>query len=50
MQKHFFSETLTRKLERAGSCSLTVLEAPAGYGKTTAVRMLLSGSREAVNR
>lgn len=49
MEKNFFSDTLTRKLKRAGTCSLTVLEAPAGYGKTTAVRMLLSGSREAVN-
>ena len=49
MENPFFSELLIKKLKQAEACPLTVLEAPAGYGKTTAVRAFLSDSHEAVN-
>ena len=42
MERLFFSETLTAKLENVKTCALSALEAPAGYGKTTAVRRLFS--------
>ncbi|MBR5702022.1 MAG: hypothetical protein IKX47_06105, partial [Oscillospiraceae bacterium] len=37
----FISERLNKLLQRIPRCSLTVLEAPAGYGKTTAVHYAL---------
>ena len=49
MEQLFFSEALAKKLEQVKSCSLSVLEAPAGYGKTTAVRQLLRASDSAVS-
>ena len=42
MDDLFFSEALTEKLEKIKTCALSALEAPAGYGKTTAVRRLFS--------
>lgn len=42
MEQLFFSEKLTEKLEKIKMCALSALEAPAGYGKTTAVRRLFS--------
>ena len=42
MEQLFFSENLTEKLEKIKTGALSVLEAPAGYGKTTAVRRLFS--------
>lgn len=49
MHNLYFSEILTTKLGQSRKCALTVLEAPAGYGKTTAVREFLSGLDEPVN-
>ena len=48
MENLFFSENLTKKLERVKGCALSALEAPAGYGKTTAIRSLLRDSDAAV--
>ena len=42
MENLFFSEALTSRLDKIRTCSLSALEAPAGYGKTTAVRRLYS--------
>ncbi|MBQ7699195.1 MAG: hypothetical protein IJT49_02505 [Clostridia bacterium] len=42
MDRLFFSETLKNKLEKIKTCALSALEAPAGYGKTTAIRRLFS--------
>lgn len=49
MEDLFFSEALTSKLERVKSCALSALEAPAGYGKTTAVRQLFQDGAAAVS-
>ena len=49
MENLFFSKALQEKLKKVRTCSLSVLEAPAGYGKTTAVNMLLDGSTSQVN-
>ncbi|MBR4806932.1 MAG: hypothetical protein IKZ65_00405 [Lachnospiraceae bacterium] len=49
MDNLFFSKTLQEKLKKVNTSSLSVLEAPAGYGKTTAVNMLLDGSNSQVN-
>lgn len=49
MENLFFSKALQEKLKKVKNCSLSVLEAPAGYGKTTAVNMLLSGSETRAN-
>ena len=38
MEQLYFSEEITEKLSRLHQCGLSMLEAPAGYGKTTAVR------------
>lgn len=40
MNTIFFSENLLNKLEKVKNCALSALEAPAGYGKTTAIRQL----------
>ena len=48
MEQLFFSETLARKLEEVKTCALSALEAPAGYGKTTAIRRLFRESDAAV--
>ncbi len=42
MDNLFFSETLKNKLEKVNTSALSALEAPAGYGKTTAIRRLFS--------
>ena len=42
MDQLFFSETLKNKLEKVNTSALSALEAPAGYGKTTAIRELFS--------
>ncbi len=42
MEELFFSEVLKEKLEKVKTCALSALEAPAGYGKTTAIRRLFS--------
>ena len=44
MENLFFSETLANKLQMIKKCALSALEAPAGYGKTTAIRQLLGES------
>ena len=43
MDKLFFSRRLTKQLNEISFCSLSALEAPAGYGKTTAVHKALDG-------
>ena len=42
MDRLFFSDTLTDKLRKIKTCALSALEAPAGYGKTTAIRQIFS--------
>lgn len=44
----FFSERLINKLETIYTHSLTIIEAPTGFGKTTAVRHLLEESTDPV--
>ena len=44
MDNLFFSEALAGKLEEVKTCALSALEAPAGYGKTTAIRRLFQES------
>ncbi len=44
METLFFSEALKDKLEKVKTCALSALEAPAGYGKTTAIRWLFGES------
>ena len=41
MNEHIFSGRLLRKLTQMRRSRLSVLEAPAGYGKTTAVSFAL---------
>ncbi len=48
MDSLFFSENLKRKLDKVKVCALTALEAPAGYGKTTAIRRLFQESDSSV--
>ena len=48
MENLFFSEALTARLQRVRTCALSALEAPAGYGKTTAIRRLFGESDAAV--
>ena len=43
MEKLFFSRRLMKQLNQIRACSLSALEAPAGYGKTTAVHKALEG-------
>ena len=38
MEKLYFSEEISQKLSHLFDCGLVMVEAPAGYGKTTAVR------------
>lgn len=38
MEQFYFSEEIQRRLSRIYQSSLTMIEAPAGYGKSTAVR------------
>ncbi|MGO5116264.1 LuxR C-terminal-related transcriptional regulator [Candidatus Avoscillospira sp. LCP25S3_F1] len=38
MEQFYFSEQIIQKLQQLHHCSLAMIEAPAGYGKTTAVR------------
>ncbi len=44
----FFTERLKERLRRIPESALSVLEAPAGYGKTTAVHWALEGRPEPV--
>ena len=48
MDNVFFSEALIEKLEEVKSCALSALEAPAGYGKTTAIRQVFRESDASV--
>ena len=48
MEQIYFSEALTEKLRRIAECPFSVLEAPAGYGKTTAAHRALDGLEEPV--
>ena len=41
MQTIYFSERLLCQLERLHTVPLTLVEAPAGYGKTTALKHAL---------
>ena len=38
LEQLYFSEEMARKLSGLHECGLSMMEAPAGYGKTTAVR------------
>ena len=49
MENLFFSEVLKDKLQRVKTCALSALEAPAGYGKTTAIRRLFEENDAAVS-
>ncbi len=40
--KYYFSEGLKRQLSEVGNYPLTVVEAPSGFGKTTAIREYLN--------
>ena len=42
MDNLFFSDALAHKLQGVKKCALSALEAPAGYGKTTAIRQLFA--------
>lgn len=46
--KLFFSDRLMNKLKSIYDSNLTLVEAPAGFGKTTSVRNILNDSDEAV--
>ena len=46
--KSVFSDELKRKLEGVRTHALSALEAPAGYGKTTAIRRLFAEGDAAV--
>ena len=48
MEKLFFSEHLNQQMNRIRTCSLSALEAPAGYGKTTAARKALEDEGDTV--
>ena len=48
MDSLFFSDALASKLQRVKDCALSALEAPAGYGKTTAIRQLFGESESSV--
>lgn len=41
---HYYSDRLKRKLEAMRIAPATVVEAPSGYGKTTAIRDFLQSS------
>ena len=43
MEPRYFSKALREKLSHISDVSLTIVEAPAGYGKTTAIRSALEG-------
>jgi len=40
-EPHYFSDRLRQKLNKLRSFPATIVEAPSGYGKTTAVRDFL---------
>ena len=44
MERLIYSERLLQKLEALRQARIAVLEAPAGYGKTTAVSRALEGA------
>ena len=48
MENLFFSDALKRRLEQVKIRALSALEAPAGYGKTTAIRNVLRDSETPV--
>ena len=48
MNSLFFPDTLACKLQKVKACALSALEAPAGYGKTTAIRQLFEESEASV--
>ena len=48
METLFFSNALKRKLEQVKNRTLSALEAPAGYGKTTAIRNIFHDSETPV--
>ena len=43
MEPRYFSQALREKLSHISDVPLTIVEAPAGYGKTTAIRSALEG-------
>ena len=43
MEPRYFSKALREKLSHISDVPLTIVEAPAGYGKTTAIRSALEG-------
>jgi len=49
METLFFPEALEQKLDNVKACALSALEAPAGYGKTTAIRRLFQEDDASVN-
>ena len=44
MELHYYSDRLKRKLEQMRLVPVTIVEAPSGYGKTTAIRDFLQNS------
>lgn len=38
MEQLFFSKDMDQKLSRLQNCHIAMVEAPAGYGKTTAIQ------------
>ena len=47
MSEKYFSPKLMKKLSQISNCAFTLVEAPAGYGKTTAIRYGLDMDRSA---
>ena len=41
---YYFSDRLTRKLDQLRASPVAIIEAPSGYGKTTAVREYLQAN------
>ena len=46
---HYYSDTLIHKLEQAFNSDVTLILAPAGYGKTTAIRDLMKRMEQKEN-
>ena len=46
---HYYSDTLIHKLEQAFNSDITLVLAPAGYGKTTAIRDLMKRMEQIEN-
>ena len=47
-EREFFSERVLDKFQSIYENNLTIVEAPTGYGKTTAIRNVLKSAEEEV--